>query len=335
MGALGIIFCYFYQRRPWKVLVLIISLVPTALVANAIRLAAMGLYPLLQQEGFWHTFSGWLIFVFSFGIMGMLNWFLNYLQPETSGSSSLDPVPSPRINLEVSPPSRTPYLCAALCLVLVTGPLAHKLTEAPPIPLLKSFADFPMQIGNWQGHHVPIDQKMVKATECDAYLNADFSNPEHGNISLWITYYETQKKAGGSVHSPLSCFRGGGWIVLDSQAFNLAPGYPIKYLLLDQSGSHLCVYYWFIQGGRWVTNEYFNKLYTGFSSLVKRRPDGALVRLITPTSGEPQNVKLARGRLDAFAQFTNPNYISIHPEITTELSASEKIFSCGNALSCP
>ena len=163
-----------------------------------------------------------------------------------------------------------------------------------------------MQIGNWQGHHVPIDPKMVKATECDAYLNADFINPDHGNISLWITYYETQKKAGGAVHSPLSCFRGGGWIVLDSQTLNLSPGHPIKYLLLDQAGTQLVVYYWFIQGGRWVTNEYFNKLYTGFSSLFRRRPDGALVRLITPTTGDEENVKLARQRLDAFTNLLIP-----------------------------
>lgn len=309
LGALGIIFCYFYQRRLWKALVLLISLVPTAIVANALRVAAMGLYPVLQQEGFWHSFSGWLIFVFSFGLLALLNWLLNYLRPEAPGSFAESPSGETGTPGQISPglpQSRTSHLLAALVLVLLAGPLAHKLAQAPPIPLLKSLADFPMQIGSWQGRHVPMDSEMVRATQCDAYLNADFQNPEHGNINLWIAYYESQKKAGGSVHSPLSCFRGGGWIVLDSQTVNLAPDYSVKYLLLDQGGTILVVYYWFIQGGRWVTNEYFNKLYTGFSSLVRRRPDGALVRLITPTAGDPQNVKLARERLNSFSELLIP-----------------------------
>jgi len=306
LGALGIIFCYFYQRRLWKALILLLALVPTAIVANALRVAAMGLYPLLQQEGFWHTFSGWLIFVFSFGVLGLLNWLLNYLQPESAEAASPRAIAaSDPVNPGLSP-SRTAHSLAALVLVLAAGPLAHSLAQAPPVPLAKSFVDFPMQIGPWQGRHVPMDPEMVRATQCDAYLNADFQNPEHGNINLWIAYYESQKKAGGSVHSPLSCFRGGGWIVLDSQTVNLAPDYSVKYLLLDQGGTILVVYYWFIQGGRWVTNEYFNKLYTGFSSLVRRRPDGALVRLITPTAGDPKNVKLARERLNSFSELLIP-----------------------------
>ncbi len=66
--ALGIIFCYFYQRRFWKAAVLILALVPAAILANATRVAAMGLFPALQ-EGFLHSFSGWLIFVVCFASM--------------------------------------------------------------------------------------------------------------------------------------------------------------------------------------------------------------------------------------------------------------------------
>ena len=49
--ALGVIFCYFYQRKIWKILVLMIVLIPATILANAIRVAAMGLYPALL-EGF-------------------------------------------------------------------------------------------------------------------------------------------------------------------------------------------------------------------------------------------------------------------------------------------
>ena len=79
--ALGIIFCYFYQRTLWKAAILLVALVPAAILANALRVTAMGIYPALQ-EGFWHGFSGWLIFLFCFGFLALLNSGLNYLQPQ-------------------------------------------------------------------------------------------------------------------------------------------------------------------------------------------------------------------------------------------------------------
>jgi exosortase len=68
LGALGIIFCYFYQRRAWKVAILLIAIVLGAIIANSLRIAAIAVFPIIQ-EGFWHYFSGWLIFIFLFGIV--------------------------------------------------------------------------------------------------------------------------------------------------------------------------------------------------------------------------------------------------------------------------
>ena len=79
--ALGVIFCYFFQRRLWKILLLLMVLIPSAIVANAFRVMAMGIIPALQVPGFWHAFSGWLIFVFCLGILSLINWILNKIQP--------------------------------------------------------------------------------------------------------------------------------------------------------------------------------------------------------------------------------------------------------------
>jgi hypothetical protein len=43
---------------------------------------------------------------------------------------------------------------------------------------------------------------MVAETKSDAHLNAEYSNPDQGWVSLWIAYYETHKKAVVVVHSP-------------------------------------------------------------------------------------------------------------------------------------
>ena len=82
--ALAIIYGYFSQRRPWKAAVLIISIIPAAIVANALRVAGMGLFP-AWQEGFWHGFSGWLIFILCCGWLMLLNRIMDYRQPSPPG----------------------------------------------------------------------------------------------------------------------------------------------------------------------------------------------------------------------------------------------------------
>ena len=301
LGALGIIFCYFYQRRTWKVAILLIAILPGAIIANALRVSAMAVFPVIQ-EGFWHDFSGWLIFIFCFGSLAILNIILNYVRPPVLVSSGMTATGTEVTTSLGKRTSYTPFLVAALILVIIAGPITLKIADVPPLPLRQSLDKFPMQIGSWQGHHVYLDPAMVKVTECDAYLNADYLDPRQDTISLWITYYESQKR-GGSVHSPFSCFRGSGWLVLDDNTVEVAPGKPVRYLLVDQTGSRLLICYWFIQGGRWVTNEYLNKFIIGFHSLVHRRADGTLVRLVTPVR---TNEKSAQERLDSFAKSLIP-----------------------------
>jgi EpsI family protein len=162
----------------------------------------------------------------------------------------------------------------------------------------RSFDHFPLELGHWHGQLAYIDPEMVKATKSDAHLNAEFRFPGHPPISLWIAYYKTQKKAGGFVHSPKLCLTGGGWTHLNTGIGRLGKDMPVNYLILQQMGTSMVVYYWYLQRGRWFTNEYLNKLYMVIDGLTRRRTDGALIRLITPA--EP-NVEAARKRLDAFA----------------------------------
>jgi exosortase len=65
--TLAIIYGYLMETRIWMRVVLAFSAVPIAVVANSFRIFGTGL--LVQYwdpdkaEGFFHTFSGWLIFV--------------------------------------------------------------------------------------------------------------------------------------------------------------------------------------------------------------------------------------------------------------------------------
>jgi exosortase D (VPLPA-CTERM-specific) len=308
--GLGIIFCYFFQRRAWKVALLLLAMIPFAIVGNASRLATIGIWPIFEK-GLWHASFGLSIFIVGFDYLKGINWILNYFSPSTPHPSplpsrgegkiptALEPVapiaPSPRLAFY-------PYLAAGLVLVLLAGPWAIAGVEAVPVPLKQSFSRFPIQLGPWEGKHVHVDPEIVAATGASTVLNADFMNPGQGPVSLWIAYYENQK-SGASVHSPMTCLTGGGWKTVHSEVFELAPGKPINYLILDQGGNRMAVYYWYYERGRWLASDYGHKLGIGWDRLVSKRADGALVRLITPVGG---NEEQARRRLDGFLQKLSP-----------------------------
>ena len=298
--ALGVIFCYFFQRRVWKILLLLMVLIPSAIVANALRVTAMGIFPALLSPGFWHAFSGWLIFVFCLGILSLTNWIVNKIQPVAAipPDRLAPPAPAPRRTLAIAA-----YLILALVLVGLGGPVANRVARAPGVELRQSFDRFPMELGPWRGQLAYIDPEMVKATQSDAHLNADFRHPGQPPVSLWIAYYESQKKAGGFAHSPKLCLTGGGWTHLNTGAGRIGPDKPVNFMILKQMGAGMVVYYWYLQRGRWVTNEYLNKFYLVADGLRARRTDGALIRLITPA--EP-DVEAARERLDDFARQLAP-----------------------------
>ena len=68
-------------------------------------------------------------------------------------------------------------------------------------------------------------------------------------------------------------------------------------MIMEQMGNRAVVYYWYLQRGRWINNEYMYKLYMAYDGLFKRRTDGALIRLITPAQPD---VESARNRLNSF-----------------------------------
>jgi exosortase len=74
--TLAVVLGYFTERRTGARLVITLAAVPIAILANAVRVAGTGLASELispaAADGFFHTFSGWLMFVCAFvGLMAV------------------------------------------------------------------------------------------------------------------------------------------------------------------------------------------------------------------------------------------------------------------------
>jgi exosortase len=84
--TLAIIYGYLMDKRPWVRVVLAVSAVPIAVAANGFRIFGTGL--LVQYwdpdkaQGFFHAFSGWLIFVVSLIMLFALHRIINAIWRE-------------------------------------------------------------------------------------------------------------------------------------------------------------------------------------------------------------------------------------------------------------
>ena len=81
--AVGVVFAYFFEKVRWKQFVLAISTIPIAVISNGMRIGITGIlaqkYGSEVADGFFHGFSGWLIFMFGFALLFVFHLSLNLI----------------------------------------------------------------------------------------------------------------------------------------------------------------------------------------------------------------------------------------------------------------
>jgi exosortase len=81
LTTLAVMYGYFAETRIWKRAVLTVAAIPIAVAANGIRIMGTGLLGQYwdpdKAEGFFHAFSGWVLFVLSLGMLSFVHWLMN------------------------------------------------------------------------------------------------------------------------------------------------------------------------------------------------------------------------------------------------------------------
>ena len=78
---LSVVYGYFFESRVWMRVLLFLSTIPIAIVANASRVTLTGVLTEFKPElaeGFFHTASGWVIFMVALAILILLHQILNW-----------------------------------------------------------------------------------------------------------------------------------------------------------------------------------------------------------------------------------------------------------------
>lgn len=320
--TLSFIASYFFKAPFWKRVVVFLSAIPITVLMNSFRIGVIGItvehWGPVMAEGFLHDFEGWVVFMACTAVLIVEMWVLSRIGGQRLPLHVAFGVELPRSTPADAEVRRrtlpSPYVGALLLLAGLA--MAHSLIPQRQElqPQRKSFAEFPMMLGQWSGRTDSLEQIYLNALKLDDYLLANFTDGKH-TINLYSAYYASQSK-GESIHSPRTCMPGGGWEMkslaqktLDGVRYR---GQPLRVnrAVIQMGENKQLVYYWFQERGRNMTNEYLVKWYIFWDALTKNRTDGALVRLVTPVPfGESMSVAddrltsfaaLALGKLDAY-----------------------------------
>lgn len=84
--TLGIVYGYFMDPRPWVRVLIVVSAVPVAILANGARVAGTGMAAHWigkeAADGFFHEFSGWIVFLFAFVMILVIQKFIVTVAPK-------------------------------------------------------------------------------------------------------------------------------------------------------------------------------------------------------------------------------------------------------------
>ena len=96
--TLAIVFGYISDSRSWVRVLMAAAAIPVAVLTNGARVAGTGIaahyYGQVAAEGFFHEFSGWLVFIAAFALLLLLHRLLVLVVPDR-GSSPPSPVAVP------------------------------------------------------------------------------------------------------------------------------------------------------------------------------------------------------------------------------------------------
>jgi EpsI family protein len=201
------------------------------------------------------------------------------------------------------------------CLLATAAFLAYA-SKAEPTPIRESLVGLPMQLGQWRGRAAAdLTDEVLKVLRVDDYVTRLYRHPDLGLVGFYVGYHATQRQ-GASIHSPLNCLPGAGWIPQEhtrvTTTVATVPGGPdraieINQVLITRGLDRQIVLYWYQSRDRVVASEYWGKVFTVADAIRYNRSDAALVRIVAPVEdASPEAVDHAERRARAFVSEVFP-----------------------------
>ncbi|PIQ89467.1 MAG: EpsI family protein [Candidatus Omnitrophica bacterium CG11_big_fil_rev_8_21_14_0_20_42_13] len=175
-------------------------------------------------------------------------------------------------------------------------------------------SSFPMQIADWQGEDIPLEEMVYEILETRNILMREYKRKGEPGIVVYIVYSDKNRK---SSHPPEICLAGGGIDITTKKSQEIAIAdnkkiskLKVNYLIAEKGNARELMLYWF-KGGNTFTANYLKQQFKIMLRQLQGKPSGgAMIRISTPiTNGEEE----ALIRLTSFANKITPLIIKKIP----------------------
>ena len=300
--ALGLIYAWLTPPRTrLRMAVLLAAVLPIAIAANIVRVAALVLvthhFGEEAAQGFLHGFAGILIFLVAIGLLVGVDKLCSPLWANASGAPAAD---RPATAEKASVPKWVAFAGVAMLVAAIAVPVLKPVPTAEPIDLEHAI---PVRFGDWQ-----LDPEMVPiapTTDVQARLDRiyrqvisrTYVNSAGERIMLMVAHGGDQSDA-LKAHRQEKCYEAQGFDIAALGHGRLTAAkrdLPVTRMVAVRGERVEPVTYWFTMGDRVVLGRAERLQVQVASGLKGRIPDGMLVR-VSSISEDPDAAFAAQER---------------------------------------
>jgi EpsI family protein len=306
LSTLGVVVAVALRFGFWRGALLVFAALPAAMLGNLLRLVVTAL--LVTQIGpratsVWlHETVGFAGFAASVALLAALVALLG-----GRGAASGTPPEDRRAayagralawlrTLRIVSP-RSAWIALAL-LVLAGGYGTFLRTHAAEPRETPDLTGLPMAFGDWTGSDIGLDDRVLDKLNPESYVFRNYANAAGASLGLYVAYYRDPRE-GAQIHSPMHCYPGAGWRILESAPLPVRDlggrVTRMQRLLVEKHGRTDVVLYWYDTRTGRLTSDLDLKFNLMRTALLHRPQDAAFVALVDAARpGEDVDTATAR-----------------------------------------
>ncbi len=297
----------------WRAIVLMLAAIPIAVFTNAARVTGTGVltyqYGKRAAEGTFHEVSGWLVYVAALVLLLGLNLILKKFQRR---SDSRFQIPDSRFEISSSEtrnqkPETRNRIYLLLGVLIIGGVFINWFEQRGEVSTARqSLSNLSANLGDWRqkGNEVKFDAATESILRTTEYTQREYTARDGRIANLYIGYYASQR-TGATYHSPQNCLPGAGWVMIQPEFVEIktpsGKSFTANKFIIENGVYSEVLIYWYQGRGRATASEYADKINTIRDSVLRRRSDGAMVRVMTAVGGDEPKATAAAIDLSANA----------------------------------
>jgi EpsI family protein len=204
----------------------------------------------------------------------------------------------------------------SISLLISASLILHLGSPIASVPIRRPLAGFPATLAGWKGSEESILEPDVRdVLKLSDYVMRRYQDLAENDLWLFVGYWGRQRR-GAQPHSPKNCLPGHGWEPLEALQMTIPLPKPfapitVNRYVVQKSVERQVVFYWYQTRGEVIATEFAARLETAKNSILRRRTDGALVRVSTLVSG---SVPETSARLVEYIQAMYPTLGDFLPD---------------------